>query len=198
MKLETLIRKIIKQWYILVLAVVIFAGAGYLWSNHVYHPVYTAKTTMLVHPRKHTGASVEADIKLMPTYQGIMLGDSMLNHVKKDLAKHSKYKVSVEKLSQQIHSSTDSNTLLIHVTAGTTSAKSAVAIANTTVKQFKKHANDTVKIGKITQLVKAKKQNVTASARETKKFILTGGLFGLVLGLIIALFRIQFLSIKKS
>lgn len=198
MKLTELLKKIIKKWYVLGLFVLIFMGLGYVWSNYIYHPVYTAKTTMLVHPRKHTGESVDADIKLMPTYQGIMLGNAVLTYVKHDLAENSDYKVNVEQLSQQIHSYTDSNTLLIHVSADTPSAKTAVAVANTVVKQFKNHANDTMKIGKITQLMKAKKKNVTVSSRETKKFILTGGLLGLVIGLLIILFRIQFLSIRKS
>lgn len=194
MSLKDFCYKLLKKWYIILLLVLIFSGAGFVWSKHVYQPVYSSNASILIHPRKHKESSVKADIALIPTYQGLMQDDKIISYTRKSLLKNDSFHGSTKMLNEQIHTLSNGNSLIIKITADSkTSAKASVIMANTMAQEFKKHANGIIKIGKISQVSKAKVSKTSVTPRQTKKFVLLGALIGFIGGLLL----VSLFSLKK-
>ncbi|ANK59138.1 YveK family protein [Loigolactobacillus backii] len=186
--LKSLVMSVLKRWYVVILAMLVFAAGGYWWSGHTYQSAYSATASFMVEPTHHTAKRIEAVTKTVPTYQDLLGNSYVLNGVQKKMNKVAGYNKSVDFLQQHVHSQANMGSMIIKVTVDGDTAKLATKTTNTLVDVFQSRLHKFTKKAKVRHLAPATVSEATLiNKRSTKKYTFYGLLLGLIIGLCLAL-----------
>lgn len=175
-----------KKLYLLIIFVIVGAGAGFAWAKINYQPVYTATSSFIVYHKD--SKRIENDLKAIPTYESIFANRTSMRLVQKKMKKVSGYHGSVTTLTKKITTASAPNSMVIKVSSDASSAKVAVAMTNNSIKVFKKQVNKIVNAGTVRQLAKANVKDTLKSPSNTKKQFLLGAMVGLAVGILLVIF----------
>jgi capsular polysaccharide biosynthesis protein len=175
-----------KKLYLLIIFVIIGAGAGFAWAKINYQPVYTATSSFIVYHKD--SKRIENNLKAIPTYESIFANRSTMQQLQKKMKHVSGYKGTVKTLADKITTTSAPNSLIIKVSSDASTAKVAVAMTNNSIKVFKKQVNTVMNAGTVRQLAKADKKDVLKSPMNTKKQLLLGSMVGLAVGILLVIF----------
>lgn len=131
---------------------------------------------------------VQANVQLISTYKDIITSPTVLDVVAQDMNKYPGYPGSESELRKAISITSQQNSQVFSVTAKSTNAKTAAAIANETASVFKQKIGKIMSINNVSIVSTATPSQIPYSPH--KWLNLLGGLIvGLILGMGLALIR---------
>lgn len=183
--------KILKRHiFLILLMMVVFAGATIAVSYFVLTPIYKAETQILVNQKYEkegqylSSQQIDADLQLINTYNVIIKSPVILSKVIDEL----ELKSTPEKLTEQISVSSANNSQVLTVQVEDKNAEKAVEIANTVAQVFEKEVPSLMKVDNI-NILSAAKLGENSKPVKPNKLLNTGiaTIIGLMLGIGIAI-----------
>lgn len=160
----------------------------------VMTPKYSATTQILVNRKLSEdmqGAQfqqVQADVQMISTYKDIITSPTVLKSVNKEVSSYPGYPGSMNALKNSLSINNSQNSQVFSVTAKSTDAGTAAAIANLTAKVFKKKVVKIMSVNNVSIVSNAEANTKPVSPRKTLN-ILAGIVIGLILGVALAFVR---------
>lgn len=160
----------------------------------VMTPKYSATTQILVNRKLSDDMQsaqfqqVQADVQMISTYKDIITSPTVLKDVNKEVSSYPGYPGSMGALKGSLSISNSQNSQVFSVTAKSTDAGTAAAIANLTAKVFKKKVVKIMSVNNVSIVSDAETNTKPVSPRKTLN-ILAGIIIGLVLGVALAFIR---------
>lgn len=160
----------------------------------VMTPKYSATTEILVNRKLSSdmqGAQfqqVQADVQMISTYKDIITSPTVLKDVNKQIKAYPGYPGSMTALKKSLSISNSQNSQVFSVTAKSTDAGTAAAIANQTAKVFKKKVVKIMSVNNVSIVSEAETNTRPISPRKTLN-TLAGIIVGLILGVMLAFIR---------
>lgn len=160
----------------------------------VMTPKYSATTEILVNRKLSSDMQaaqfqqVQADVQMISTYKDIITSPTVLRDVNKQIRDYPGYPGSMNALKDSLSISNSQNSQVFSVTAKSTDAGTAAAIANETAKVFKKKVVKIMSVNNVSIVSEAETNTKPVSPRKTLN-ILAGIILGLILGIALAFIR---------
>lgn len=160
----------------------------------VMTPKYSATTQILVNRKLSEDMQsaqfqqVQADVQMISTYKDIITSPTVLKDVNKKVSSYPGYPGSMGALKGSLSISNSQNSQVFSVTAKSTDAGTAAAIANMTAKVFKKKVVKIMSVNNVSIVSEAEKNTKPVSPRKTLN-VLVGIVLGLILGVALAFVR---------
>ena len=176
-----LFRAVLKYIRLIIVLCIVFGAGGFLVTNFLIAPTYTASTSIYLTPQISESGSLDynsqmANSKLVTNVVNLMTQNNVMSEVAKDVGMENA--ASVKKC---ISVTNESNTEIITVTATTTDPKLSKDIANGTVNTFIKTMQKNLNVRNIEIVDKAKLSYVPSGPNITKNTMmatLVGGVIG--------------------
>lgn len=184
-------------WTAFITVVLAFVGATVfgIYAKHKQVTTYTANRSMLISHRVNTNDSndnksnnneVQNDINMMSTYKSLVNDYKVAKLTHQQLPKNLRKRYTVADIQDVIGSSVNEQSVLLKITAKTSSAKDSTVIVNTAskvfVQQLKQLKPDA---GNITLLSKANVNDASAQTHpHLKKYVAVGFILGGLIGLV--------------
>lgn len=171
---------------------ILMTAATIFVTFFVMTPKYSATTDILVNRKLSAnlqGAQfqqVQADVQMISTYKDIITSPTVLKDVDRKVKDYPGYPGSIESLEKSLSINNSQNSQVFSVTAKSTDAKTAAAIANQTAKVFKEKITKIMSIDNVSIVSHAEKKSDPVSPNK-KINIMAGVAMGLMLGIMIAL-----------
>lgn len=189
-QLSDVIKILKRHIFLILLMMVVFAGATIAVSYFVLTPIYKAETQILVNQKYEkegqylSSQQIDADLQLINTYNVIIKSPVILSKVIDEL----KLKSTPEKLTEQISVSSANNSQVLTVQVEDKNAEKAVEIANTVAQVFEKEVPSLMKVDNI-NILSAAKLGENSKPVKPNKLLNTGiaTIIGLMLGIGIAI-----------
>ncbi|TGD22742.1 chain-length determining protein [Companilactobacillus suantsaicola] len=191
MQIVGILRKHIKA--ILGTTIVATLAAAFL-TFFVMTPKYSATTQILVNRKLSDNQQAaqlqqtQADVQMISTYKDIITSPTVLKDVNKEVKAYPGYPGSMNALKDSLSISNSQNSQVFSVSAKSTDAGTASAIANLTAKVFKKKVGKIMSIDNVSIVSEAMTNTKPVSPRKTLN-ILAGIVIGIVLGIGLAFIR---------
>lgn len=160
----------------------------------VMTPKYSATTQILVNRKLSEDMQsaqfqqVQADVQMISTYKDIITSPTVLKDVNKKVSSYPGYPGSMGALKGSLSISNSQNSQVFSVTAKSTDAGTAAAIANMTAKVFKKKVVKIMSVNNVSIVSEAETNTKPVSPRKTLN-VLVGIVLGLILGVALAFVR---------
>ncbi|CAJ2231380.1 YveK family protein [Companilactobacillus paralimentarius] len=160
----------------------------------VMTPKYSATTQILVNRKLSEDMQsaqfqqVQADVQMISTYKDIITSPTVLKDVNKKVSSYPGYPGSMGALKGSLSISNSQNSQVFSVTAKSTDAGTAAAIANMTAKVFKKKVVKIMSVNNVSIVSEAETNTKPVSPRKALN-ILAGIVIGLILGIVLAFGR---------
>lgn len=176
-----LFRAVLKYIRLIIVLCIVFGAGGFLVTNFLIAPTYTASTSIYLTPQISESGSLDynsqmANSKLVTNVVNLMTQNNVMSEVAKDVGMENA--ASVKKC---ISVTNESNTEIITVTATTTDPKLSKDIANGTVNTFIKTMQKNLNVRNIEIVDKAKLSYVPSGPsikKNTMMAALVGGFIG--------------------
>lgn len=191
MQIVGILRKHIKAIFgttIVVTLVAIFV------TFFVMTPKYSATTQILVNRKLSEDMQsaqfqqVQADVQMISTYKDIITSPTVLKDVNKKVSSYPGYPGSMGALKGSLSISNSENSQVFSVTAKSTDAGTAAAIANMTAKVFKKKVVKIMSVNNVSIVSEATANTKPVSPRKTLN-VIAGIVIGAILGIALAFVR---------
>lgn len=173
--------------------IVVFAASVFV-TFFVMTPKYSATTEILVNRKLSADMQsaqfqqVQADVQMISTYKDIITSPTVLKSVNKEIKQYPGYPGSMNALKDSLSISNSQNSQVFSVTAKSEDPGTAVAIANSTAKVFKKKVVKIMSINNVSIVSDAAVNHKPVSPRKTLN-LLAGIVLGLLLGIALAFIR---------
>ncbi|WP_334329715.1 YveK family protein [Companilactobacillus sp. HBUAS59699] len=160
----------------------------------VLSPKYESTTEILVNRKMSDQLQaaqyqqVQADVQMISTYKDIITSPTVLDEVNQEVEKYPGYPGSETGLQKSISISNQQNSQVFSVTAKSTDANTAAAIANLTAKVFKQKVGKIMSVDNVSIVSTASPSSTPYSPRKALS-LAAGLLVGLILGCGLALIR---------
>lgn len=160
----------------------------------VMTPKYSATTQILVNRKLSEDMQsaqfqqVQADVQMISTYKDIITSPTVLKDVNKKVSSYPGHPGSMNALKNSLSISNSQNSQVFSVTAKSTDAGTAAAIANMTAKVFKKKVVKIMSVNNVSIVSEAETNTKPVSPRKTLN-VLFGIVLGLILGVALAFVR---------
>lgn len=189
-QLSDVIKILKRHIFLILLMMVVFAGATIAVSYFVLTPIYKAETQILVNQKYEkegqylSSQQIDADLQLINTYNVIIKSPVILSKVIDEL----ELKSTPEKLTERISVSSANNSQVLTVQVEDKNAEKAVEIANTVAQVFEKEVPSLMKVDNI-NILSAAKLGENSKPVKPNKLLNTGiaTIIGLMLGIGIAI-----------
>ena len=191
MQIIGILRKHIKAIFGTTIVVTI---AAIFLTFFVMTPKYSATTQILVNRKLSDDMQsaqfqqVQADVQMISTYKDIITSPTVLRDVNKQVSGYPGYPGSMSALKDSLSISNSQNSQVFSVTAKSTDAGTAAAIANSTAKVFKKKVVKIMSVNNVSIVSEAATNTKPVSPRKTLN-ILIGLVLGVILGIALAFIR---------
>jgi len=191
MQIFGILRKHIKA--ILGTTIVVTLAAAFV-TFFVMTPKYSATTEILVNRKLSSdmqGAQfqqVQADVQMISTYKDIITSPTVLKTVDRQIRDYPGYPGSMGALKKSLTISNSQNSQVFSVSAKSTDAGTAAAIANSTAEVFKKKVVKIMSVNNVSIVSEAETNTKAVSPRKTLN-IAAGLVIGLILGIALAFIR---------
>ncbi|GAO99106.1 Wzz/FepE/Etk N-terminal domain-containing protein [Fructobacillus ficulneus] len=192
-----LLKRFWKFTWLIALLIVVFAGAGFMYSKagktttnfDATRSVLIAKNNTNV---KDPNSRFMADKSLIPTYQKVATDDAVVEAVQKDLP----FKMTKSDIAAGISIHSETDTLILDFQATGENTYRAKTLANTYAKDFSEVGPTIYPDMQKPDLLSAVTSTgtINSAARSTKKLTV----FGAVLGLVLALFVVLVTGIQEN
>ncbi|WP_125566026.1 YveK family protein [Companilactobacillus insicii] len=186
-----ILRKHIKMIVITTLITVFATG---FVTFFVLSPKYESTTEILVNRKMSDELQaaqyqqVQADVQMISTYKDIITSPTVLDDVNQEVQTYPGYPGSESELQKSISISNQQNSQVFSVTAKSTDANTAAAIANMTAEVFKRKVGKIMSINNVSIVSTASPSKTPYSPKKTLS-LLGGLIVGLILGMGLALIR---------
>lgn len=156
----------------------------------VMTPRYSATTEILVNRKASSDAEAsqfqqaQADVQLISTYKDVITSPTVLNEVDQRVRDYPGYQ-GAGNLSKSLSISNAQNSQVFSLTAKSTDARTAAAIANETANIFKERVGRLMSIDNVSIVSKATVDPTPISPKKTLN-VLIGIILGIVLGIAFA------------
>lgn len=196
------IKLVLKKWYVVFLCTILFTALGYGWAKMSHRTeTYTAETKVLTYHKTNNGLKKitvanekgkkitryaeqrKIDLSMMSTYESLVTSDQVMQNAVNLIDSK---KVTAETLRNDIMVERADKSLVMTISAKSSSEKNAVKIANAVAKSYKENANSLINVGKVEILQKASSAETASGQATSKKPVLFGLLAGLYLGVMAA------------
>lgn len=183
---------IIRNLVVIVVMMILGAIFAGMYAKHKQNTTYTSEVNVIIGHNlakgEHRNTNVLADINMMPSYKDMANDSQILEATRNLLSKKMRSEYSANELSGVIDFRNRPNSLLLNISATTSSKSKSVTIANATAKAVK---NEFPKIdpgvGSIRILGKAREKNTESITKPSiKKYAVLGTALGLLLGMIVS------------
>lgn len=160
----------------------------------VMTPKYSATTQILVNRKLSEDMQsaqfqqVQADVQMISTYKDIITSPTVLKDVNKKVSSYPGYPGSMGALKGSLSISNSQNSQVFSVTAKSTDAGTAAAIANMTAKVFKKKVVKIMSVNNVSIVSEATANTKPVSPRKTLN-VIAGIVIGAILGIALAFVR---------
>ena len=160
----------------------------------VMTPKYSATTQILVNRKLSEDMQsaqfqqVQADVQMISTYKDIITSPTVLKDVNKKVSSYPGYPGSMGALKGSLSISNSQNSQVFSVTAKSTDARTAAAIANLTAKVFKKKVVKIMSVNNVSIVSEATANTKPVSPRKTLN-VIAGIVIGAILGIALAFVR---------
>lgn len=171
------------------------------YAKHKQHTVYTAKREMTIYHNyaKEDNISktsdqntiLNSDMQMITTYSKVATDRSVLVRAQKTLKKQHQYKVSTSEIKGMVDVTAEPQTVVLNVSAKSSSAKKAVAVANATAVAIKEKLPKMLNnVGHISVLSAAKTDAVqSTTGPSAKKYAVLGVAVGFLVSFVVIFAR---------
>lgn len=175
---------------LLILATGIIFGLlafGYVKHQNSSIP-YTSETSVVIYNPSKTkydqyGVNNKEHAR-MGTYQKISENTAVLKHAQ-DYLNKGKKDFSISQIKRAVTIKREDQTTVLTIEAKSQNKTDSIKIANATAKAVKNYLDNYINAGKVTALGKATKKGVSQNLLSTKKYLVVGIVFGLIIGILI-------------
>jgi capsular polysaccharide biosynthesis protein len=187
--LQELVKIIRKRLLLIIILTFISVGISAGISYYVLTPVYQAQTQILVNQNNNSNEaysweSTQMDLRLINTYNGIIISPVVLNPVIAKL----ELDVTPEMLTNQISVSNESDSKIVYINVMDSNPLQAVKISNTVAEVFKEKIPELMSVDNVNIISEAKlSENPTPLKPNKILNIAIGAVIGLMLGMGLAL-----------
>lgn len=185
-----------KIWIVIFITVVVFAG-GFVYTNIIKKPVYSAKTDVVLisaNGKEVNSSDITMNNSLVKTYAEIVTSKDVMNKVAENL----NLPMSTDELINEVSTETATSTQLITITVTDHDANNSARIANEVASVFKNKIKETYSIDNISIVDKAEVPNEPSNVNPAKEYAIYV-IAGIALGVILVLILYTFdTSIKDS
>ena len=196
-----LLRVILRKWFIVVIAGIVAAVIGFIYSSYYITPLYRASSTMLVDLRNSVHEDLSAEQvnvaeKYVSTFAYIMKTNTVLQPVINDLG----LKESVSSLASKINIFTLEETLLIRVSINYPDPDLAMKIVKSIGQNAPEIINQRITSGYITE-IEAPSVTIDPVTPNIPKYTVTAAVLGVALAVFdivaFALFNNKIKSVEE-
>lgn len=196
-----LLRVILRKWFIVVIAGIVAAVIGFIYSTYYITPLYRASSTMLVDLRNSVHEDLSAEQvnvaeKYVSTFAYIMKTNTVLQPVINDLG----LKESVSSLASKINIFTLEETLLIRVSINYPDPDLAMKIVKSIGQNAPEIINQRITSGYITE-IEAPSVTIDPVTPNIPKYTVTAAVLGVALAVFVivafALFNNKIKSVEE-
>lgn len=196
-----LLRVILRKWFIVVIAGIVAAVIGFIYSSYYITPLYRASSTMLVDLRNSVHEDLSAEQvnvaeKYVSTFAYIMKTNTVLQPVINDLG----LKESVSSLASKINIFTLEETLLIRVSINYPDPDLAMKIVKSIGQNAPEIINQRITSGYITE-IEAPSVTIDPVTPNIPKYTVTAAVLGVALAVFVivafALFNNKIKSVEE-
>ena len=196
-----LLRVILRKWFIVVIAGIVAAVIGFIYSSYYITPLYRASSTMLVDLRNSVHEDLSAEQvnvaeKYVSTFAYIMKTNTVLQPVINDLG----LKESVSSLASKINIFTLEETLLIRVSINYPDPDLAMKIVKNIGQNAPEIINQRITSGYITE-IEAPSVTIDPVTPNIPKYTVTAAVLGVALAVFVivafALFNNKIKSVEE-
>ena len=183
--LQELVKIIRKRLLLIIILTFISVGISAGISYYVLTPVYQAQTQILVNQNNNSNEaysweSTQMDLRLINTYNGIIISPVVLNPVIAKL----ELDVTPEMLTNQISVSNESDSKIVYINVMDSNPLQAVKISNTVAEVFKEKIPELMSVDNVNIISEAKlSENPTPLKPNKILNIAIGAVIGLMLGI---------------
>jgi Capsular polysaccharide biosynthesis protein len=181
--LRDLFKTVLRKSWILVICVILFGGATYIWTNYYIKPVYSSYTTLYVGKNVDQYGLQQSDIYLASTligdYSEIAKSRQVAYEVAKEMGLPQAYAGSI---AGKISVSQRGETRVIQISVSDMNPANAMNIANKVAEVFKKKVVEIMQVENVQIIDKAEKSTFPISPNKKMNYMI-GILLGLVLGI---------------
>ncbi len=196
-----LLRVVLRKWFIVVIAGIIAAVIGFIYSSYYITPLYKASSTMLVDLRNSVHEDLSSEQinvaeKYVSTFAYIMKTNTVLQPVIDDLG----LKESVSSLASKINIYTLEETLLIRVSINHPDPNLAVKIVKSIGQNAPEIINQRITSGYITE-IEAPSVTINPVTPNIPQYTVTAAVLGVALAVFVivafALFNNKIKSVEE-
>lgn len=190
--MKDIFKIIISNIVTIILCGIICGGLFGMYAHHKKSTTYTSSRSIFVthdlNKANNKKSQVEADQSLIPTYRDILKDQIVMKNARQRLPHKLRDKYSVDDISQAISTSSKPDSLVIVVHAKAKKAVDSAQIVNAVTDSFKQELpRVNGEAGHVHLLSKANKKDARSTTRpSTKKYLVVGTAFGLLLGMILS------------
>lgn len=183
--------------FIFTVVLAIIGGIGMFgYAKHKQKTTYTAERFVLVshdinenkQATSYNQSITVADLNMMPSYEDIIENEQVAQNARKYLPAKLRKHYSASDISTAISAKSRQQSLVLKVSAETSSPTDSVSIVNAVTKSFEKQLPKIQPgAGQVHLLAKATKENVSSSTTPSKKkYLVAGVALGGLVGIIIS------------
>ena len=189
-----------KKVFIL-LTVVLFMVLGFVYSNFVVQPKYTAYTTLMLVQEQSadttslTASDITLSDKLISTYQELATSTKIVRSVLEELKIND---MTEEDLKKEISVTSKADTLIIKLSITDSNPERAALIANTLADEFKKEVPVHFKLNNVSVVDRAEVDNVPSNINHTRDLVIFAIIGGVLSVAIIILINVFDDTVKES
>lgn len=188
-----LFQQIKKSFWILLLIMIVFGGAGYISSRYLMEPEYESAITMIVNTRQDktgvvTNDNITSAQNLVSTYSIIIKSNTVLNQVIDDL----NLDFSYEELEGKVYVNAVDDTQIMRIAVRNSSQKEATEIVKRVAEIAPEVIVDTVEAGSckvISQVMESGSPVTPNIAKSTLLAMAAGVILGLAFIMFLTLFK---------
>lgn len=179
--LTRFIRAVVKKWWLIFLAAVVFAGGTFFYTVMCITPLYTSKTTLYVDNTEDyvetiSPGALSAAQSLASSYTTILTSNRVLSNVSDAIDNV----YSAGQLQGMVSASRVGETEILQIVVNCVSSKDAQKIANLVAEEGAVAITTIVNAGKVSVVDEANLPS-TPSSPNTKKNTIIGFLFGAII-----------------
>lgn len=190
--------------FIFTVVLAIIGGIGMFgYAKHKQRTTYTAERFVLIshdinenkQATSYNQSITVADLNMMPSYEDIIENEQVAQNARKYLPAKLQKHYSASDISTAISAKSRQQSLVLKVSAETSSPTESVSIVNAVTKSFEKQLPKIQPgAGQVHLLAKATKENVSSSTTPSKKKYLAagvalGGLVGIIISFVAITWR---------
>ena len=181
-----------KHYKIIIISGLIGFIASIILSIFIVLPKYSSSVDILVNQNKSNSqdeyTTQQADLQAVNTYKDILKKDLILSPVLKEMKRRDNYNGNISNLSKSIDVKNETNSQVITVTVKDKNPYITADIANSVANVFTKKIKTIMDVDNVS-VVSSASVNKTPVSPNKKLYIVFGILFGLIIGVFIALIK---------